>query len=308
MKQTILITGGFGFLGGRLGHYLASYYNVILASRFDKDVPYWSPFSKTVKIDWENQTSLNDACNLVDIIIHTSGLSSQSEPDRALLVNGLYTQNLVNVAVNQGVKKLIYLSTAHVYSKNLLGVITEDTPTKNPHPYATSHVVGEDSVLLAAREKRIEGIVVRLANSFGSPMTKDSNCWKLLVNDLSRQAVIDKSLTLYGNSASVRNFITIRDFCIAIRFLIENNASGIVNMGGGKSCTVGDMAVKVQSNCLSVLGFEPNIIYTQKKSIKENLLDFQTNYLDSVGFKFTDDFDTEIKELIHFCRDNFFQR
>ena len=116
-KKTILITGGFGFLGGRLGQYLSENYNVILGSRSDQNEPNWLPIAKTLKIDWDDENSLNDACNLVDIIIHASGLNAQecsSDPEKALLVNGVYTQNLVRAAINKNVKKFIYLSTAHV--------------------------------------------------------------------------------------------------------------------------------------------------------------------------------------------------
>jgi UDP-glucose 4-epimerase len=308
-KKTILITGGFGLLGGRLGQYLSKNYNVILGSRSDQNEPNWLSIAKTLKIDWDDETSLNDTCNLVDIVIHASGLNAQEcsgDPEKALLVNGVYTQNLVKAAINQSVKKFIYLSTAHVYSDNLLGVITEDTPTTNIHPYAASHVAGEDAVLLAVRQEYIEGAVVRIANAFGSPVSKDVNCWMLLVNDLCKQAVVERSLTLNGDSKTARDFVTIRDFCSVIGLLIEdNNPSNIVNIGSGKACTIGEMAAKIQSNCLNVLGFEPPIILKQKPSMNKNSFQFQTNYLDSIDFKFVNDFDVEIKELIHFCNENF---
>jgi len=278
MKKTILITGGFGFLGGRLGQYLSENYNVILGSRSDQNKPNWLPIAKTSKIDWNNETSLNNACNLVDIVIHASGLNAQEcsgNPEKALLVNGVYTQNLVKAAINQSVKKFIYLSTAHVYSDNLLGVITEETPTTNIHPYATSHVAGESAVLLAIRQGYIEGAVVRIANVFGSPVSKDVNCWMLLVNDLCKQAAVEKFLTLNGDSKTVRDFVTIRDFCSVIGFLIEdNNTSCIVNIGSGKVCTIGEMAIKIQGNCLNVLGFEPPIMLKQKPSMNKKSFNF----------------------------------
>ena len=309
MKKTVLITGGFGLLGGRLGQYLHGDYNVILASRSDQDVPDWLPLSKTIKIDWDDEASLNDACNLVDIVIHASGLNAQacsSDPEKALLVNGVYTQNLVGAAINQSVKFFIYLSTAHVYSDNLLGVITEDMPTTNIHPYATSHVAGENAVLLAIRQKCIEGTVVRIANAFGSPVSKDVNCWMLLVNNLCKQAVVERYLTLNSDSRTVRDFVTIRDLCSVIGLLIEdNNASNIVNIGSGKVYSIVEMATKIQSHCLNLLGFEPPITLKQKPSMNKNSFHFQTNYLDSIDFKFDNDFDLEIRELIHFCEESF---
>jgi UDP-glucose 4-epimerase len=253
---------------------------------------------------------LSKACESVDIIIHTSGLNAQEcgdDPEKALLVNGTYTQRLVDAAVKQGVKKIIYLSTAHVYSNNLIGVIAEDMSATNEHPYATSHAVGEEAVLSAVSQGNIGGVVVRIANAFGRPVSKDVNCWMLLVNDLCRQAVVEKSLTLHGDSEAVRDFVTIDDFCSTIEFLIEDeNAGGnIVNIGSGESCTVGDMADRIQKNCLDVLGFELPIVFKRESLIERKSLDFQTNYLDDSGFKLANDFDVEIKELIYFCKENF---
>jgi len=309
MKKTVLITGGFGFLGGRLGQYLSGDYNIILASRTDQVTPDWLPLSKTIKIDWESERSLLDACKSVDIIIHASGLNAQEcsdDPDKAFLVNGTYTQRLVNATVKQGVKKIIYLSTAHVYGDNLTGVVSEAMPVTNKHPYAASHVAGEEAVLFATNQDAISGVVVRIANAFGQPTDKNVNCWMLLVNDLCRQAVVKKSLTLYNNSKIVRDFVTISDFCSVIGLLIEeNNTGNIVNIGSGKSYTIGEMAAKIQSNCLNVLGFEPPIILKQKPSMNKNSFQFKTNYLDSVSFQFANDFDGEIKGLINFCNDNF---
>ena len=305
MKKNILITGGFGFLGGRLSQYLSDDYNVILGTRSNQGSPNWLPTAKVSKINWDNERSLNTACESVDIIIHASGLNAQEcsdSPEKALLVNGVFTQNLVKAAVSQSVKKIIYLSTAHVYSDSLIGVITEDTPTLNTHPYATSHIAGEDAILTANRDGKIEGLVCRIANTFGSPVSKTVNCWMLLVNDLCKQAVVEKSLKLHSNSELVRDFVTINDCCSAIKFLIENKGTGnVINIGSGKACKIGEMALKIQDNCLSVLGVEPPIALKNKSSIKKNLLDFQTNYLNNAGFKFINDFDAEIKGLIRFC-------
>jgi UDP-glucose 4-epimerase len=309
IKKVVLITGGFGFLGGRLGQYLSDNYNVILGSRSNQSMPNWLPSAKVSKIDWSSYQSLNDACRSVDIIIHASGLNAQEcgeNPEKALLVNGVYTQNLVEVAVNQGVKKIIYLSTVHVYSDCLTGTISEDAATLNTHPYATSHVVGENSVLSAIKQGGLDGFVVRIANIFGTPVSKEVNCWMLLINELCKQAVSEKSLVLYSSRKTVRDFVTISDFCSAIGFLIENNQTeSIVNIGSGKGCSIDKMASRVQDNCLTVLGFKPPIVFGNKSTERQLPLNLQTDHLDNVGFKFVNDFDAEIKELILFCKKEF---
>ena len=107
--------------------------------------------------------------------------------------NGVATKRLVEAASRAGVKKFIYLSTAHVYASPLVGTITEQTLPNNSHPYASSHLAGESAVLNADERGVIQGVVMRLSNAYGAPMHKGVNCWMLVVNDLCRQAVQTRS-------------------------------------------------------------------------------------------------------------------
>jgi len=307
----ILVTGGFGYVGGRVAQHLVEKgYQVVLGSRKIQSSPDWLPQSEVVQLRWDDEAALAEICNSVNVVIHTAGMNAQDcafDPVAALEFNGLATARLMRASINEGITKFIYLSTAHVYRSPLVGEIDEKTCPRNLHPYASSHLAGENAVLYGSQnESDFSGIVLRLSNVVGSPVSKDVNCWMLLVNDLCKQAIIERSLTLNGDSKTVRDFVAIRDFCSVIEVLIEsNNTSNIVNIGSGKVCTVGEMATKIQSSCLNMLGFEPPIIFKQKPSMNKNLFNLQTSYLDSIGFKFANNFDLEIEQLISFCVKNF---
>ena len=79
-----------------------------------------------------------------------------NDPVAALEFNGVATTRLVSAALSSGVKKFIYLSTAHIYSSPLVGKISEETYPKNFHPYATSHLAGEMAVLKAYKKKKLK--------------------------------------------------------------------------------------------------------------------------------------------------------
>jgi UDP-glucose 4-epimerase len=57
----------------------------------------------------------------------------------------------------------------------------------------------------------IEGIVIRVSNSFGAPAHQHANCWMLLVNDLCRQAVSTGQMTLRSSGIRRRDFVTLTD-------------------------------------------------------------------------------------------------
>ena len=201
MTKRVLITGAFGYLGGRLAQVLGHQERceVLLGSRRARKAPAWLPRAKTIQTDWHSQTRLDEICSDVDAVVHLAGMNRQdcvADPVEALEFNAAGTARLLRSAIKLKVKRFVYVSTAHVYGSPLTGVVTEETCPRSLHPYATSKRAGEDSVRNARACGDIEGIVVRLSNSFGAPACRETDCWQLLVNDLCQQAVTTKTMTL----------------------------------------------------------------------------------------------------------------
>ena len=210
----ILITGAFGYLGGRVSSFFSSIseYEIILASTRAVKIPSSSKNIKVIQINWKDEESISNACTHIDVIIHAAGMNAQDckiNPEEALNVNGIYTAKLVKNAISHKVKKIIYFSTAHVYSSPLKGIITEDVSPKNKHPYSTSNLAGENYVIQAHLSSKLQGVVLRLSNCIGAPKDINSNCWMLLVNDLCKQIIEHQKMKINTNGKQLRNFITI---------------------------------------------------------------------------------------------------
>ena len=309
----ILITGGFGYLGGRLSQFLSNkdQYQIILASRSSREIPTWAPNTEAVSIDWENDELIDKLTSQVDVIVHLAGLNAQdclTQPIKAIEVNAIKTARIVQSAIRQNVKRFVYMSTAHVYRSPLKGLITEKSNLSNFHPYATSHRSGEDVLRLAHKRKEIEGIVIRLSNAYGCPTHIDANCWMLLVNDLCRQAITTKGMILKSPN-EVRNFITIRDFCSAMEHLLklplDNLGDGLFNLGGN-SAKVIDMAEIIQARCLQMLGFSPKIIFQHNIQKKVgSKLNYSVKKLLSTGWQIKNDSLFEIDKTLYFCNEYF---
>ena len=308
----ILITGGFGFLGGRLAvHFSQAGHQIILGTRHSINPPGWLPHAEVAKIVWDDEGLLKQSCKGIDVIIHTAGMNAQdcaADPVAALACNGLATEKLVAAASQTSVKKFFYLSTAHVYASPLTGVISEKTSLRNLHPYATSHIAGEQAVLSAHARGELQGVVLRLSNAFGAPMHKDVNCWMLLVNDLCKQAVLKGKLTLQTSGFQQRDFIGLTEVCRAVeRILVESNIGGqhnIFNLGSGISHSVLEMAQIVQKRCLKILGYEPQIEYKKiGKDEGNTILSYRTNHLAILNITTqSQDIKFEIDRLLEFLK------
>jgi UDP-glucose 4-epimerase len=311
----ILITGGFGFIGGRLAvHLTQAGHQIVLGSRITNKAPAWLPQAEVAQIQWQDAKSLVHTCQGIDLVIHAAGMNAQNcaaNPVAALEFNGVATSRLVEAAMRASVPRFIYLSTAHVYDSPLTGTITENTCPRNLHPYATSHLAGEVAVLGANQRGQISGSVLRLSNAFGAPVHSNVNCWMLLINDLCRQAVETHKLVLQTNGLQQRDFISMVDVCRVSEQLVLSKADlpcmGIFNVGAGQSQTVLEMALIIQQRCKQVLGFEPALLRpTNDINEAPPLLHYQTNRLTPIAND-TNASITELDSLLRFCHSTFTQ-
>lgn len=307
----ILITGGRGFIGGRLGQHLHNAgHQVILGSRKASGPPDWLPLAEVCETEWQKVPVLAQICNRVDVVIHAAGMNAQdcsADPTAALEFNGLATARLLTAAVRTGVKRFIYLSTAHVYANPLVGDISEATCPRNLHPYASSHLAGENVVLDATLRGYIDGIALRLSNAYGAPTHMRSNCWMLLVNDLCRQAVENRKLVLRSSGLQQRDFIAMTEVCRVVEHMSTRNfetpQANVFNVGSGVSMTILEMAQLVQQRCKLVLGFEPELHRSATGSDEEHqLLKYRPDRLASIGVAVGIDNVSEIDNLLAFCR------
>lgn len=310
----ILVTGGLGYVGGRLGQYLhQTGHQVVLGTRNASSPPKWLPEAEVVNTDWVDGRALERICSGIDVVVHAAGMNAQDcavDPVAALEFNALATARLLASASRAGVKRFVYLSTAHVYASPLIGTITEDTCPRNLHPYATSHLAGENAVLSAKQCDGIEGIVLRLSNAFGVPAHKDVNCWMLLVNDLCRQAVTERKLVLRSAGLQRRDFVVLHDVVRAISHVIDLNAGqvadGVFNVGGAWAPRVIDMVDLIQARCLALLGFAPDVISPAPNDSDVTFdLDFRVGRLLASGFELSGNVVAEIDATLLLCRETF---
>lgn len=316
MNDVVLITGGLGYLGGRIAQKLAgnSSYQLRLGTRqtiFQK--PSWLNNANVVQMDLMKKDDLNTVCKGIRYVIHLAAMNeieSAENPEKALLVNTLGTLKLLRAAERAGVKRFIYFSTAHVYGAPLVGRITEETLTQPVHPYAITHRAAEDFVLAANDRRKLTGIVVRLSNGFGSPINAQINRWTLVANDLCRQAVTTRKLVLKSSGLQRRDFITLADVSRAvIHFLnlsISQCDNGIFNLGGENPLRIIELAEIIAKRCKEVLGFMSQIVRPEPKAneVSEHL-DYRIDKLKATGFSLESNLDKEIDATLKLCKQAF---
>jgi UDP-glucose 4-epimerase len=308
----ILITGGLGYVGGRLARRLSEEHEVWVSSR--------KPVTEDTLLVHGNVRGIDHAALFdtatfptgIDAVIHLAALNeidSVNFPSDAIRVNIDETRIILENSIKKRVERFIYFSTAHIYGTALEGNVTEESLPWPTHPYAITHRAAEDYIIAATKQLKIRGTILRLSNSFGAPVSAHVNRWTLLANDLSRQAVEKGTITLRSNGCQYRDFICLTDVEEVLAKMLTNPRSLqhiIYNLGSGISMRVIDMADAIIRSAVSVL--KRNIILdvpAEFPPTKEPVLDYSIGLLISEGFHVVNDVNVELERLLQFCKENF---
>jgi len=273
--MNIIISGGLGYVGGRLSKYLAENGHTVTAlSRQANSLPHLTLPTGMSIAHPDVFAQQPDKLNVFDVFIHLAALNENdcvTYPAKAIEVNITHTWQWLDRAYQAGIKQFIYFSTAHVYGKPLQGYYDEESPTHPVHPYAITHKCAEDYVLSYRAEKGMNNLVIRLTNSFGGPAFPTADRWTLLVNDLCRSAVATGTMILQSDGTQLRDFICLEDVCGALNTLLHKdiNKSGVYNLGTGVSITAWEMATNIHVVAEKILKKEI-ILQRQSASDKTN--------------------------------------
>jgi UDP-glucose 4-epimerase len=312
MVKKILVTGGKGYVGGRICEYLASNgdYRVVATSRNSKDTLQLKNV-EVKAVDYYNddfETLLED----VDAIIHLAALNEidcVKYPYEAIDFNVKMTLKWLNAAEKVGVRKFIYFSTIHVYGPGIIGEIKELERATPRHPYGITHKAAEDYVLASRLKTNLDAISLRMSNSFGQPVSTSVNRWTLLVNDLCKNVINTNELKLRSDGLQLRDFITLTDVVRAVKHFLDLEKSqtqdGLFNLCSGQSMSVYDMTKRIAENFEILFNIKPVIKRlepTEREIINSY---FSIEKLNNLGFSLKGNVDQELQNMLIFCMKNF---
>lgn len=311
MSGPVAITGGFGYLGGRLAVFLrdAGFTVRLLTRDPARPRPTWAADIVVAGMDLGDPASVAAALAGADAVVHLAALNARdcaADPAAAERVNVGGTRTVVDAARAGGARRLVYMSTAHVYGAPLAGRLDETSPTANTHPYAATHARAETIVRAA---DGLEGVVLRLSNGVGAPMDAEADCWMLVANDLCRQAVETGTLVLRGTGQDQRDFISIAEVARAVGHVLRLDAArlgdGLFNLASGTSMTTLDLAQRIAGRAGAVLGRTPALRHAPDDGVRPATVNVSTKRLAEAGFFVDGDLTAEIDGTLAFCREHF---
>lgn len=128
LPKRILVTGGTGFLGSYIIKHLVEKGYTVRAIRRSTKLPDWIPPGCFAGVEWVegdvlDVISLQDAMEEVDAIIHSAAVVSFIKKDRPAMyqVNVEGTANVVNMALEKDVRRLVHISSVAALGRTANG-------------------------------------------------------------------------------------------------------------------------------------------------------------------------------------------
>ncbi|HEY2494557.1 MAG TPA: polysaccharide biosynthesis protein [Paenibacillus sp.] len=230
INKTILITGGTGSWGGELVKQLLTRQpkEIRIFSRNESLQVQMSQAIRDTRLqfiigDIRDKSELTLACNGVDYVYHLAALKHvpvcEDQPDSALKTNVIGTQNVIDAAIENGVQKVIYVST--------------DKASSPSNTYGITKALGEKIVLHANTRSATRFACVRSGNVLGSTGS---------VIPLFKQQLEQGQDLSVTDPRMTRFFLTLNDAIHILLIAMENSRGGEIFVAKMPACKITDIA------------------------------------------------------------------
>jgi UDP-glucose 4-epimerase len=260
----VLVTGAGGYIGGRLVTALAQA-GFETHALVREPMPWLDGPQTVCDLCTVDPQELAAVCERATTIVHLAGeneLLAASDPAAALGSTVVASERLAEACIAAGVRRLVYLSTVHVYGARIAAgaTLSEDMRPEPRSAYAISRLASEHvAATLAAGAYDV--VILRLTNSVGAPADPSVDRWSLVANDLARQGALTGRLELRSAGVQWRDFLALTDVCTTIVAACEAAGGrlppGTYNLGSGRPMTVLELAGLVQDAFADRTGARP---------------------------------------------------
>lgn len=276
-RDTILVTGGAGFIGSNIAAALADDgWRVVVSDWFGTGAK-WKNLAPTLLDDILRPEDVRDWLGAnhrrVEAIVHMGAISATTEADVDLIVarNIRTTLDLFAFCAERDIR-FVYASSAATYGGGEHGFVDDQSPEhlarlRPLNAYGWSKLVVDRRIIDDARAGRPlppQWAGLKFFNVYG-PNETHKDDMRSVINKVFPIAASGETVTLfkshipdYADGGQLRDFVHVADCVGVVRWLLASpSVNGLFNVGTGKARSFADLASAV----FRALGKEPAIRY-----------------------------------------------
>lgn len=246
-----MVTGGAGFIGSHIiesllkdGHEVVSIDNYSAGKRENLSSLACENL-KEVNCDVTDYGELKKYMSGIDVIFHEAASKKNiclKDPRRDLEVNGKGTFNILELARDFKVKKVVHASTGSVYGEAVILPQDENHPLNPVSYYGVSKLAGERYALAFSKLYDMDVTVLRYFHVYGE--RQDSSEFGGVIPIFIRKILNKEPMVIYGDGRQERSFTYVGDIVKINRLVAERpeTKGEVYNCASGENVTVRQMA------------------------------------------------------------------
>lgn len=292
-----LVTGGAGFIGSNIAEQLVKKgEKVRILDDFStgkrENIVGFKDSVELIEGDLRDWEIVKRAMKGVDFVLHQGALPSVErsieDPLTTTKVNILGTLNVLLVAREVKVKRVVYASSSSVYGATPTLPKKEGMKTNPQSPYAVTKLIGEEYCRIYYSIYGLETVCLRYFNVFGSRQDPGSQ-YAAVIPKFITLLLKGKSPPIYGDGEQSRDFTFIDNVVKAnLEACKAKGTSGeVFNIACGKSVTINELVEKL--NKILQTRIKPTYQSPRKGDVRHSLADISQarktlHYSPEVGF------------------------
>jgi farnesol dehydrogenase len=233
----VFLTGGTGFIGAHLINALIEEGKHVHALvRTPAKASSLPVEGVTIfKGDILDPKSIKEAMEGCEEVYHLGGNASiyEKDPKRYFTINVDGTQNVMDAAIDLGIKRMVFTSTAGVLGPSVGGVVTEDKKREIGffNEYESSKAEAEALVRKYVEEKDIEVMTVSPTRVYGYYLFGEPASVSLLIS----KYIKGNWKIIPGDGTKVGNYVYVDDVVSGHMLAMKNGAKGETYILGGEN-------------------------------------------------------------------------
>ncbi len=270
MMDSVLVTGGCGFVGANLVRRLTTNnYNVVVFDNLSRgSLEYLDGIDVNVVTgDIRNEKDIEKAIARVSKVVHLAAFGSVVEsiqdPQTNFDINACGTVNMLKQAVKANIEKFVFASTGGALIGDAIPPVSENSLPRPISPYGASKLCGEGYAHAFAQSFGLNTIALRFANVYGPY----SGHKKGVITQFMQRIPKGEPLVIFGDGKATRDFLHVDDLCRGITSALEatTEPGEVVHVASGVETSVSELAQSI----IEVSGKHSHPIIYDKKRVGE---------------------------------------
>ena len=276
--MSTLITGGAGFIGSHLAHYLAAKGEHVLVlddfSSESKNILKSLSNRELVKIvegSILDKNLVEKSMQSVTKCYHLAAALGveriNSDPIKSLEVNINGTETVLNAASKFKIRTLL-ASSSEIYGRNPNMPLTEESDRVLGSPkiarwsYSEAKAIDEFYAFELHKKSALGVTIARLFNTVGAGQ---SGVYGMVLPRFVKAALSGQPLLVYGDGSQSRSFCAVSDVVTALDSLMntEETSGQAYNIGSTNEISIKDLAQKV----IDVTGSKSQIVFKKHSDV-----------------------------------------